>query len=215
MNTCCCTEGYADGQYVLPPLPYHPAALEPFLDEETVTLHHDRHHLGYVMGANVAAATLRAIALGEQPESLAEAATHKLAFHVGGHLLHCLYWHSLSPNPQPLSSPDLLAAMRLSFGSFDGFCRVFRAVALAVEGSGWAVLGVEPMSQRLIICAVHRHQMSLVPAMRPILVCDVWEHAYYLRYKNNRAAYVEAFIRQVHWSAVAHRFNHYCCSSHE
>lgn len=189
-----------NGEYVLPILPYSPAALEPFLDEKTVKLHHDRHHAAYVKGANAASKLLREIALGKKDAALAPAATQALAFHLGGHVLHSLYWLSISPHPQSKPEGALADAITKSFGSYDGFLRVFKTVALKVKGSGWAVLGFDTTSQRLIVCSVSNHQNSMIPGFYPLIACDVWEHAYYLRYKNNRAAYIDAFIKQMDWS---------------
>lgn len=98
-----------------------------------------------------------------------------------------------------------------SFGDADGMLRVFRSVTLSVQGSGWGVLGVEPVSRKMIVTGICRHQDVLVPAFQPLLVCDVWEHAYYLRYRNNRAAYLEEFMSKVNWSVVEERFNRCCC----
>lgn len=212
MNTPCLTHGYAEGCYILPPLPYAPESLEPFLDAETLVLHHDRHHAAYVAGANAAADTLRRVAAGEQDAQAASAAAQSLAFNLGGHILHCLYWDNLSPVPSDLPLGGAFGeALCNSFGDADGLLRVFRSVTLSVQGSGWGVLGVDPVSRKMIVTGICRHQDVLVPAFQPLLVCDVWEHAYYLRYRNNRAAYLEEFMSKVNWSVVEERFNRCCC----
>lgn len=208
---CTTACGYADGRYVLPPLPYSPAALAPLLDEETVLLHHDKHHAAYVAGANAAAETLRRVAAGDLAPEAAPAATDLLAFNLGGHLLHCLYWESLSPAPQEGPTGDMADALNRSFGSYEGFERVFRSVTLAVQGSGWGVLGVDPVSGLLRIMAICRHQDALVPGFVPLLACDVWEHAYYLRYHNNRAGYINAFLEYANWTNAAEHLTHICC----
>lgn len=205
--TCKCNiSGYEDGHYVLPALPYSPAALEPFLDEETVKLHHDRHHAAYVDGANAASKLLREIALGEKDAALATAATQALAFHLGGHILHSLYWLSISPHPHSKPEGTLADAINRSFGNYDGFLSIFKTVALTVQGSGWAVLGFDTTSRHLVICAVMKHQDAMLPGFHPLIACDVWEHAYYLRYKNNRAGYIDAFINQMDWSNADKNF---------
>lgn len=214
MNTSCPLKGYANGAYVLPPLPYDAGALEPLLDAETLMIHHDRHHASYVDGANRAAQILRMAAEGELEESAASAAAQQFAFHLGGHLLHSLYWQSMSPQAGQRPGPETQGALDAAFGSYEGFLRVFRGVALGVQGSGWCVLGVEPLSHRLTLFGITRHQDALVPGFRPLLVCDVWEHAYYLRYRNNRAAYVQAFANHINWDAVETRLT-YPCRSHE
>lgn len=206
MENHCCKEGFAGGVYVLPPLPCEPSDYEPVLDAETVRLHHDCHHAAYVAGANSAMAELRRMADGKDDVNAAPCATRKLAFNLGGHLLHCLYWNSICKDSKPLTDAALMAALIEQFGDMDGFVRLFKSAAMGVQGSGWAVLAVEQMSRRLMILAVHRHQDALVSGIFPLLACDVWEHAYYLRYQNNRAAYVDAFIRHINWEWVARRF---------
>ncbi len=210
MENHCCKEGFAGGVYVLPPLPCELSEYEPVLDAETVRLHHDCHHAAYVAGANSAMAELRRIAAGKEDANAAPCATRKLAFNLGGHLLHCLYWNCICSDSKPLSDSALVAAIAEQFGDFDGFVRLFKSAAIGVQGSGWAILAVEQMSRRLMVLAVHRHQDALVGGMMPILACDVWEHAYYLRYQNNRAAYVDSFMRHINWEWVAHRFNNIC-----
>ena len=196
--------------YVLPPLPCAPFDYEPVLDAETVLLHHDCHHAAYVAGANSAMAELRSIAAGKEDANAVPCATRKLAFNLGGHILHCLYWRSFCKDSKPLTDAALIAAMDEQFGGMEGFARLFKSAAMGVQGSGWAVLAVEQMSRRLMIFAVHRHQDAMVSGICPILACDVWEHAYYLRYQNNRAAYVEAFLRHINWESVARSFNNIC-----
>ena len=204
---------------MLPPLPYELSALEPVLDAETVMLHHTRHHAAYVAGANAAVDMMRQIAQGELPETMSNTAVQNLAFNLAGHMLHSLYWGNISPEAGQRPGGALAAAIDASFGSYEGFVRVFRSVALGVQGSGWAILAREAVSRRLVVLGALRHQDALLPKMRPLLVCDVWEHAYYIRYANNRAAYVDAFLNQVCWRSVEKRFNrhqtHECCRSSE
>lgn len=204
------TLAYQAGKYALPPLPYPADALVPYIDEPTVLLHHDKHHAAYVAGANEAADTLSRIAQGDLSPSLAPAATHNLAFNLSGHILHTLYWENLAPPSQTEPEGELADAINDHFSSYDGFKRVFRSITLAVQGSGWGLLGVEPASRRLVVTAVHKHQDALVPGFKPILVCDVWEHAYYLHYHNNRSAYLDAFFSLINWEVVASRFRRYC-----
>lgn len=208
MNPTCLRDGYADGQYILPPLPYELTALEPLLDAETLDLHHSRHHAAYVAGANEAVARMRRMARGEEDDSQVPAVAQQLAFHLAGHMMHMLYWGNMSPERGHRPECCLAAAINASFGSYEGFARVFRQAALGVQGSGWAVLATDAASHELVVLAAHRHQDALLPRMRPLLVCDVWEHAYYLRYMNNRARYVDAFMNQICWRTVEKRFNH-------
>lgn len=199
---------------MLPELPFEYTALESFIDAETLHLHHDLHHKAYVDGANKAADTLKAIATGDLPESMTMAATNDLAFNLGGHLLHSLYWKSLSPVPQSLPEGAFAAAVTASFGSFEGLKKVFRTVALGIQGSGWAVLGEDKVSGSLRVLGVVKHQDAMLPMFRPLLVCDVWEHAYYLRYRNKRAAYVDALMVHLNWQGAAQRFEHHHSDCH-
>ncbi len=217
MDTISLCDGYEAGHYVLPPLPYDAAALEPLLDAETVQLHHSRHHAAYVAGANASAEMMRGVASGELPESMATTAAQNLAFNLAGHMLHTLYWGSLSPEPGQRPCCEVADAINAAFGSYEGFVRLFRNVALGVQGSGWAILAKDAVSHRLVVLGAQKHQDALLPRMRPLLVCDVWEHAYYLRYHQNRAGYVDAFLNQICWRSVCSRFNkhkenhHGCC----
>lgn len=215
MDTICLCDGYEAGRYVLPPLPYEVTALEPLLDAETALLHHSRHHAAYVAGANAAADMMREIALGALPETMTATAAHQLSFNLAGHMLHTLYWGNLSTECGGGPAGELADAINTTFGSYAGFQRVFRSAALGVQGSGWALLAQDAVSRRLVVLAAHRHQDALLPRMKPLLVCDVWEHAYYLRYHQNRAGYVDAFMNQICWHSVAKRFtcnkkNHGC-----
>ena len=203
MNGIFLTHGFADGHYVLPPLPYDETALEPFISAETLVLHHDKHHASYVAGANAAAEVLRSICNGNSAVEQASSAMQKLAFNLGGHILHTLYWHSMSPHAEGPPHGALAELMNASFGSFDAFCKLFSSVCESVQGSGWGVLGVDPVSCKLLVLGVCRHQDVLVPGFRPVLVCDVWEHAYYLTWRNNRKGYVAAFMQHIHWPSVA------------
>lgn len=207
---CCKEEGFLGGSYVLPPLPCAVEDYEPVLDAETVRLHHDVHHAAYVVGANNALTELQNIAEGSGDINSVSCATGKLAFNLGGHLLHCVYWHSLCGKPGSAPGVELLDALRLQFGGLEGFSRLFRAVAMGVQGSGWALLACERMSKRLLIFAVHRHQDALVSGISPLLACDVWEHSYYLRYQNNRAAYVDAFMKHINWNWISCQYNNLC-----
>lgn len=213
MDTICLRDGYADGQYILPPLPYDVTALEPFLDAETLRLHHDAHHAAYVAGANAALAQQRSMSSAGTSAAVAQS----LAFNLAGHMLHTLYWGNLSPQAGQRPCGELASVIDSEFGSYSDFAQLFRNVATGVQGSGWAVLAKDAVSHRLVVLAAQKHQDALLPRMRPLLVCDVWEHAYYLRYRNNRAAYVETFMNQICWHTVCQRYhhnkenNHACC----
>lgn len=207
MNSSCLLNGYADGRYVLPPLPYGESALEPLICAETLYLHHDKHHAAYVAGANAALETLQLISEGTLSPAHAESACQNLAFNLGGHILHSLYWQNLTAKAvQHVPEGELALAMEVAFGGYAAFVKIFSAVALGVQGSGWAVLGTDPISRRLMITGICKHHEVLVPGFCPLLVCDVWEHAYYLTWSNDRKGYVNTFMQHINWPVVCERY---------
>jgi Fe-Mn family superoxide dismutase len=192
--------------YELPPLPYAYNALEPHIDEQTVRLHHDKHHKAYVDGLNNAEAKL--LEAREKGDfGLVKHWSRELAFHGSGHILHSLYWAILAPAGKGGGKPDgeLLRQIEADFGSFDGFVKQFTAAATAVEGSGWAVLALSPLGKKLEILTAEKHQDLTQWGCMPILTVDVWEHAYYLKYQNRRAEYVAAWWNLVNWPEAAQR----------
>jgi Fe-Mn family superoxide dismutase len=200
---------HAKGEYVLPPLDYDVAALEPSIDAQTMTLHHDKHHLAYVTGLNTALARL-AEARKSGDFALVKHWSREAAFHGSGHFLHCIFWTNLAPagkggGGEP--SRELASALAKSFGSVDAFRKQFSAAANAVEASGWALLCHEPISGRLEVLQAEKHQNLSQWGVIPLLVLDVWEHAYYLKYQNRRPDYVKAFWDVVHWADVARRMS--------
>lgn len=198
--------GFADGKYVLPPLPYAYDALEPLMDEETVTLHHDKHHASYVAGANAAAEKLREIAEGKLDPSNTTATVRNLSFHTSGHALHTMFWTNMSPNPKKEPEGKLAQAIKDDFGSLDAMLKVFKAASAGVEGSGWGLLGVDPVSRKLVVLGAEKHQNLEIPGLVPVLACDVWEHAYYLKHKNNRAGFIDNFVKLINWEDVEARY---------
>lgn len=192
-----------DGTYVLPPLPYAYDALAPFLSETTLTTHHDKHHQGYVNGLNNAMKTLaEAREAGDYGQI--KALSRALAFHGSGHMLHTLFWNSMKPGGSEM--PDKLADMATrDFGSVEAMQTQFAAATKAVEASGWGILAVEAMSGRLVVLQAEKHQNLTIWGCTPVLVCDVWEHAYYIDYKNARGAFVDGFMKVANWEfASAH-----------
>ncbi|MGV1034961.1 MAG: superoxide dismutase [Microbacteriaceae bacterium] len=193
-------------EYTLPELPYDYAALEPSISATIMELHHSKHHAAYVTGANAALA-----AMAEARESGNLANINKLekdlAFNLGGHVNHSIFWTNMSPNnggDKPTG--DLASAIDDQLGSFDAFRAHFTAVAMGVQGSGWAVLAWDSLGQRLIIVQFFDQQANMPAGVVPLLMLDVWEHAYYLDYKNVRADYVNAFWNIVNWENVSSRF---------
>lgn len=197
----------ATKEYVLPPLPYAYDALEPSIDEATMKLHHDMHHAGYVKGLNKAIADLSSARGGGEYGAI-KAISRDLAFNGSGHMLHCLFWNNMAPagsggGGEP--SGALATALSANFGSVGGFRDQFSAATGAVEGSGWGVLAWEPMGKKLLVLQAEKHQNLTMWGVTPLLVLDVWEHAYYLKYQNRRGDYVKAFWDVVNWTDVAGR----------
>lgn len=192
-------------KHTLPKLPYAYDALEPLYDSKTLEIHHTKHHAGYVKGFNNALARLaEAREVGDY--TLIKHWERELAFHGAGHTLHSLFWENMRPGQENnKAAGDLLEAIEKSFGNFDNFLNQFVAVTTAVEGSGWGILASNSNGE-LSIFAVENHQKAWVPGLTPILVCDVWEHSYYLLYQNKRKEWVENFMKLVNWPKVAERF---------
>lgn len=187
--------------HTLPTLPYAYNALEPYIDEETMRTHHSKHHQAYVDGLNKAEKAL-AQARASGDFSLIEYWSKKLSFNGGGHALHSLFWKILAPQSGGEPSGALSKKISRDFGSFESFKKHFSAAAQNVEGSGWAVLSYRKSDDRLIVHQIeNQHKLSTWDAS-PILVLDMWEHAYYLKHKNVRKDYIEAFWNVVNWKAV-------------
>lgn len=196
----------ATGEYVLPPLDYAYDALSVAIDEQTMKLHHDIHHLGYVKGLNKALSGL-AEARTSGEFGLVKHLSREIAFHGAGHLLHCVFWKNMAPpGAGGELGGDLAKALTSSFGSVDAFKKHFAAASNQVEGSGWGILAWEPVAGALRILQAEKHQDLTQWGVVPLLVLDVWEHAYYLKYQNRRAEYTEAFWKVVNWNDVAARF---------
>lgn len=191
--------------YTLPELPYDYAALEPHISGKIMQLHHDKHHQAYVTGANTALDQL-----AEARDSGNLAAVNKLekdvAFNVGGHVNHTIFWNNLSPEGGERPEGELAAAIDEYFGDFEKFQAHFTATAMGVQGSGWAVLAWDSLGQRANIVQLFDQQGNLPAGTVPLLMLDVWEHAYYLDYLNVRADYVKAFWNIANWQDVAKRF---------
>ncbi|HOQ08532.1 MAG TPA: superoxide dismutase [Syntrophomonadaceae bacterium] len=192
--------------FTLPELPYAYDALEPYYDEQTVRIHHDLHHKAYVDGLNNALAKL-AEAREKGDFSLIKHWEKELAFHGSGHVLHTLFWENMTPKSSGKPGGELLQQIEKDFGSFEAFQKQFSAAAGAVEGSGWAVLGWQPQLSKLLITQVEKHQDLTVWGIVPLLILDVWEHAYYLKYQNRRAEWINAWWNIVNWEVAEKRFS--------
>ena len=192
-------------KHELAPLPYDYNALEPHYDEATVRLHHDKHQAAYVAGLNKAEEELeKARAAGDY--AMIQHWEKQLAFHGSGNILHTIFFRNMAPNAGGEPSKKLAGQIATDFGSFESFKKQFSAAAIAVEGSGWAVLGWSPDYKKLYILQIENHQKLTLQGIEPLLVVDVWEHAYYLKYQNRRAEWVEAWWNLVNWKDVEQRF---------
>lgn len=193
--------------YTLPDLPYGYNALAPFMSEQQLRLHHLKHHAAYGKGVNaifekMEKARKGCIDLDMKP------LLKELSFHIGGHLLHSMYWNNLSPADDGGGKPrgKLLIAINNEFGSVERFKDEFTRTALSVEGSGWAALTYCKCSEKPLLMQIEKHNMNIYPSFKILMVLDVWEHAYYLDYKNDRAKFIEAFWNIVNWKKVEERF---------
>lgn len=193
-------------QYTLPELSYDYAALEPHISAKIMELHHSKHHQAYVTGANAAL---------EQLAEAREAGNHgavnllekNLAFNLGGHVNHTVFWQNLSPNGGGEPEGELRAAIDEFFGSFEAFQAHFAANAAGIQGSGWSVLGWDHLGQRLSIFQLFDQQSNVPVGITPVFMLDMWEHAFYLDYLNVKADYIKAVWNIANWQDVAARFD--------
>lgn len=193
------------GGHKLPPLPYAYDALEPVIAEEIMRLHHTKHHQSYVDGLNKAEKEMKK-AREKGDFSLIKHWEREAAFNGSGHYLHTIFWNVMSPNGGGKPSGGLMTAINDTFGSYSQFKKHFSEAAKKVEGVGWAILVWAPRSHRLEILTAEKHQNLTQWDTIPLLVLDVWEHAYYLQYKNERAKYVENWWKVVNWKEVENRY---------
>ncbi|MFB6465950.1 superoxide dismutase [Cytobacillus sp. Hz8] len=193
------------GEHRLPRLPYGYNALEPYISAEIMELHHTKHHQSYVDGLNKAEKMLEK-ARKENDFSLVKHWSRELAFHGSGHYLHTIFWNNMSPKGGGKPQGSLMAKIENDFGSYDAFVKHFTEAAKQVEGVGWAILVWSPRSRHLEILQSERHMLLTQWDTIPLLVLDVWEHAYYLQYKNNRADYIKNWWNIVNWRNVEERW---------
>ena len=191
--------------YTLPDLQYDYGALEPHISGKIMELHHDKHHAGYVKGANTALEMLDEAREKEDFTRLA-ALERALAFNLSGHVLHSLFWQNLTPKGGDRPTGELAAAIDEHFGGFEKLKKQMNAVAGSIMGSGWAALVWEPVGQRLLTTQIYDHQSNLAQAGVPVLVLDAWEHAFYLQYQNRKTEFFEAIWNVWNWKDAAERF---------
>lgn len=193
------------GKHVLPPLPYPVNALEPIIDAKTLEIHHDKHHKKYVDDLNKAELAM-VTARNQNNYQFIKYWENQLAFNGSGHILHSIYW-TIMTYPNKGGSPGKFTSGHIDwyFGSFENFKAQFSAAANNVEGSGWCILGYNPAFCRLELLQSEKHQNLTQWGIVPILVCDVWEHAYYLKYQNQRSDYVNGWWQLINWNEVEQR----------
>ena len=192
--------------YTLPDLPYDYSALEPHISGRIMELHHDKHHNTYVTAANSA---LDALAEAREQDTIGTTVNlweKNLAFNLAGHVNHTVFWPNMSPDGGDRPTGELAAAIDDGFGSWDGFQRHFTANATSIQGSGWSALAWDTLAQKLRIVQLYDHQGNLPMALVPVVLLDMWEHAFYLDYVNVKPDYVKAWWNVVNWDDAARRF---------
>jgi superoxide dismutase, Fe-Mn family len=192
--------------YTLLELGYAYNALEPIYSSELLELHHDKHHAAYIEGANNALANLVEVRANGRYLSINQL-QKDLAFNLSGHVLHSIFWRNMSPDGRTGDPKGALAAaIKEAFGGADALREQVSRAATSIQGSGWAALCYEPLAQRLIVEQIYDHQGNLGNGSVPLLVLDMWEHAYYLQYRNEKAKWVQQFWDLVNWADVGRRF---------
>ncbi|WP_224389674.1 superoxide dismutase [Pseudonocardia sp. ICBG1293] len=191
-------------EYTLPDLPYDYSALAPHIAPEIMELHHSKHHNTYVQGLNT---TLDKLAEARDKNDFGAIVglEKTLAFNLGGHVNHSAFWNNLSPDGGDEPTGDLATAIEKDFGSFDAFRAHFTAAATTIQGSGWAILGHDALGDRLLVHQLYDQQSQLPAGQTPIVLLDMWEHAFYLQYKNVKPDYVKAWWNVVNWADAAER----------
>ena len=193
-------------KYTLPELTYDYAALEPSISARIMELHHSKHHAAYVAGANTALDQL-AEAREKNDFTWVNKLQKDLAFHLSGHINHSIFWKNLAPTNADRADGELAAAINEFFGSFEAFQAHFNAAAMGIQGSGWAFLAWDSVGEKLIIEQLYDQQSNVATGSIPLLMLDMWEHAFYLDYQNVKGDYVKAFWSIINWADVAERFD--------
>lgn len=195
--------------FELPPLPYPADALEPVIDRKTVEIHHDKHFAAYIAGLKKTSKDLEKARQSGNFETI-KSISRDLAFNASGVILHWIYFGTIGPKAGGEPTGKLADLIKRDFGSFDIFWKQFSSASKNVEASGWGILAWEPFSAKLMVLQAEKHQDLTSWGCMPLMVCDVWEHAYYLKYQNRRADYVDNFAKIIDWNKVEERFRNYC-----
>lgn len=199
-------EKMEENLYALPKLNFSFDGLEPYISREQIKIHYEKHHQAYVNAANVILERISS-ARREGKDVDIKSTLKELSFNIGGHILHSIFWENLS-TPKKDNKPEgkIGEAIEKEFGSFERFKKEFSSAALSVEGSGWAALTFCKQTNRPLIMQIEKHNVNIYPTFKILLIIDVFEHAYYIDYKNDRAKYIEAFWNLVNWEIVNQRF---------
>jgi len=195
----------ANGNYIQQPLPYAENFLEPYMDAETLHLHYTFHHGGATKAANKDAAMIKK-ALDENNLETVDYWTKKLIFHSSSHILHSIFWTNLT-NKRTEPTGELLKRINKSFGTYDRLKALISVTSKNIDGNGWGILAYQPYTDSLIVLQCENHEKLTQWGCIPLLVIDVWEHSYYLKYKNKRADFVDAIFNIINWDNVAQRLN--------
>lgn len=195
----------ANGNFLHLPLPYNKNFLEPYMDEETVYLHHTFHHGGAVKGANKDLQMIRK-AMDENNLETVDYWTKKLSYHFSSHVLHTIFWTNLG-NKKTAPGGELLKRIEKDFGSYEKLKVYLSKTSKDVDGNGWGILGYQLYSDKLTVLQCENHEKLTQWGVIPLLVVDVWEHAYYLKYKNKRNDFVDTMLNIINWDNVAERLN--------
>lgn len=192
--------------FVLPELSFDPSVLAPILDPYTVEIHHSRHHRAYVKGANE---TQERLSLSREKSDYSQLVQleRDFAFHLAGHVLHSLMWRHLHAPTDSRPTGELLKRIDETFGNFETFLSEMTMSAVRIQGSGWVAACWDPVGHQIVIQPIYNHEMGLAATVNPFLVIDVWEHAYYLQFQNNRPDYVDAYWKIVNWVSVSDHFD--------
>ena len=193
------------GNFIQPPLPFSESALEPFMDEETVHLHYTFHHGGAVKAANKDMQMIKE-ALDTNDLTYADYWTKKSAHHVSSHILHSIFWTNLSSKKNEPKG-NLLKRIEKDFGSFERLKTIISIISKSVDGNGWGILAYQPLTDKLIVMQCENHEKLTQWGCIPLLVIDVWEHAYYLKHKNKRDQFVDTLVNIINWDNAAERLN--------
>jgi Fe-Mn family superoxide dismutase len=191
--------------YKLPALPYGYKDLEPHISKEQLEIHHKKHHAGYVNGANATFTKLEE-ARERGTEIDIKATLKELSFHIAGYILHDIFWQNMSPEGGGEPAGALAEKIKKDFGSFENFKNEFTKAGSSVEGSGWAALGYCKKIDKLAIMQIEKHNVNVLPIWEILMCLDVWEHSYYIDYKNERGKFINAFWNVVNWEYAGGRF---------